>query len=88
VKRWRDAQHLDVVVKAPQPKQPKITIGLFARHYFIEERSPFTDIDLGARLRFNKADPYVPLPLMSSRLLMLLFEIGQFRPMYASELPD
>jgi hypothetical protein len=43
---------------------------------------------LGARLRFNKTDPYVPLSLMSSRLLMLLFEIGQFRPMYASELPD
>jgi hypothetical protein len=88
VKRWRDSSHPDVVVKAPQPKQPKICISLFARHYFVEERSPFTDVDLGVRLRFNKSDPYNPLPLTSSRLLMLLFEFDQMRPMYASELPD
>jgi hypothetical protein len=88
VKRWRDASHPEVVVKAPRPKESKLTIGLFARHYFIEERSPFTDVDLGVRLRFNKSDPYQPLPLTSSLLLMQLFESAQMRPMYASELPD
>jgi hypothetical protein len=82
----KDLRQYDHVVK-PSGKSP-IRISLWKQHYFVHEDTPFTDADFGVSLRAPESPKAgEPLPLSSTRLLMLLFDLGLMRRMFVSELP-
>jgi hypothetical protein len=81
-----NTRHGKLLNKA-KSKNP-IEISLWKNHYYIDEPTPFNDIDFNVILRFKTDDPYKPLQLTSTRLLMLLFEQKQMRRMQLCELPN
>jgi hypothetical protein len=73
---------------AVKPKgKNNIRLSVYKNHYFIHEETPFKDIDFNVKLRMNKEDPYYPLKLTSTRLLMLLFELNYMRDVKLKGLP-
>jgi hypothetical protein len=70
------------VIKPKSRGAPRIT--LWRGHYFIHESTPFTDQTFGANLR---KDSTAPLPLSSTRLLMVLFQQNLMRLMTVDEMP-
>jgi hypothetical protein len=82
----KDTKSNDVLIK-PKSKDGIIKLSLYRHHYFVHEETPFNDTDFNVKLRFKTDEPYKPLQLTSTRLLMLLFELNLMRPMMVKELP-
>jgi hypothetical protein len=76
------------IIKPKYPKNEFKKIALFMNHYIVIEQTPFYDIDLGLKLRYNKDDPYTPLQLTSINLLYSLFKLGLMKPMTIKDMPS
>jgi hypothetical protein len=77
-----------VKIRGDPKKSDHIAIAIYHGHYFLQEPTPFNDIDFGVKVRSDKGEPYKPLELTSVRLLMLLLELDLMRPITVREIPD
>jgi hypothetical protein len=86
--KGKDGTYAQRILIKPKQAAP-IQISLYRNHYFIHENSPFTDTDFGTSIRKASSPKFgEPFPLTSTRLLQLLFDLGQMRRMWVSELPE